>query len=156
LKAKRIAGAAVLAVALGIVLGRWVGPGRSSPPVEPPPRRPPPAASRNPEPAAAWPARDPFRYVEQRAPAPATPRVRLPTTPLRVPAAEPSASASPLRLIGLVRQGDRLKAALSLWGETIVLGAGEEARGYKVLSVDEERGVSLKGPDGSELTLRPS
>jgi len=68
----------------------------------------------------------------------------------------PAASANPLRLIGLVRRGGRLKAALSMFGETVVLGEGEESRGYKVLSVDEESGVRLKGPDGAELSLAPS
>jgi hypothetical protein len=79
----------------------------------------------------------------------------IPVTPLP-PRPEPSASASPLRLIGLVRKGGALKAALSLWGETVVLGEGEESRGYRVLSVDEESGVRLRGPDGSELSLSPS
>jgi hypothetical protein len=61
-----------------------------------------------------------------------------------------------MRLVGLVRKGGALKAAVSMWGETVVLGVGDEARGYQVLSIDEEGGVRLRGPDGSELTLLPS
>jgi hypothetical protein len=38
----------------------------------------------------------------------------------------------------------------------VVLGEGEESRGYRVLSVDEDGGVRLKGPDGAELSLAPS
>jgi hypothetical protein len=68
----------------------------------------------------------------------------------------PAASANPIRLVGLVRKGGVLKAALSMWGETVILGTGEESRGYKVLSIDDEAGVRLRGPEGAELTLRPS
>jgi hypothetical protein len=61
-----------------------------------------------------------------------------------------------MRLVGLVRKGGALKAAVSMWGETVVLGVGDEARGYQVLSIDEEGGVRLRGPDGLEVTLLSS
>jgi hypothetical protein len=103
-----------------------------------------------------WPARDPFRYADGST-ADSRPRPLMPLAPPSVgPSPSPAASANPLRLIGLVRKGGRLKAALSMFGETVVLGEGEESRGYKVLSVDEESGVRLKGPDGAELSLAPS
>jgi hypothetical protein len=55
----------------------------------------------------------------------------------------------------LVRRAGAVKAALSLWGETVVLGVGEESGGYRVLAIDEESGVRLRGPAGAELSLAP-
>jgi hypothetical protein len=149
-----VTSAAVLATIVAVLLWRGRGPGASARPSEP---APPPAApaSRAADPGLPWPGRDPFRYVDERPPAPARPRAMIPVAPLPPPP-EPSATANPLRLIGLVRKGGALKAALSLWGETVVLGEGEESRGYRVLSVDEDGGVRLKGPDGAELSLAPS
>ena len=110
----------------------------------------PPARAADPD--LPWPARDPFRYAEEhrQGTASAAPAVRA------APPPPPVASANPLRLIGVVRKGGTVKAAVSLWGETVVMAEGEESRGYKVLSIDEEGSVRLRGPDGSELTLPPS
>jgi hypothetical protein len=148
-----IASAGVLAVALTVVLLRAPGPGASARPSEvAAPRRPAPPA-RSVDPDLPWPARDPFRYAEQRreGPAASPPRATSPA-----PAPLPTATPNPLRLVGLVRKGGVLKAAVSMWGETIVLGLGEESRGYKVLTIGDEEGVRLRAPDGSELTLPPS
>jgi hypothetical protein len=152
-KARLIASAAVLAVVLGIFLLREPAPGASARPSdEAPPRHPPapaaPAARESP-----WPARDPFRYVEVRREPLAAVVARPSSAP--VPSGPP-ATPNPLRLVGLVRRAGVLKAAVSMWGETVVLGPGEESRGYKVLSIDDEGSVRLKAPDGAELTLLPS
>jgi len=150
-----IAGAATLAVLLAaLLLWRGPAPGATAPSAERPRRPPPAAAARAPDPDLRWPSRDPFRYADQRA-AGAAPPAPAPIAPPPLPPPAPTPSPNPLRLIGLVRRGGALKAALSMWGETVVLGEGEESRGYKVLSVDEERGVSLRGPDGAEVSLAP-
>lgn len=157
MRARLVASAAVLAMVLAVLLLRRPGPGASARPPERAVRTPAAAPSRISDPGLPWPARDPFRYADDRPPGGASSRPVMPVSPPSVPT-HPSVapSARPLRLIGLVRQGERLKAALSLWGETVVLGEGEESRGYTVLSVDEERGVRLRGPDGAELDLGPS
>ena len=151
MKARLVASAGVLGVVLAILLLREPGPGASARPAEEPaPRRSAPPA-RTADPDLPWPERDPFRYAEDRRPtaASAPPPIRA------APSPPPVATANPLRLIGVVRKGGTVKAAVSMWGETVVMAEGEESRGYKVLSIDDE-GVRLQGPDGSELTLRPS
>ena len=152
MKARLIASVGVLVVVLAVLFLRGPGPGASARPAEEAaPRRSPPRA-RATDPDLPWPARDPFRYADERrqGAAPAPPPTATAPPPV------PVASADPLRLIGLVRKGGTVKAAVSMWGETMVMGVGEEARGYKVLSIDDEGGVRLRGPDGSELTLPPS
>jgi hypothetical protein len=58
-----------------------------------------------------------------------------------------------VRLIGFVRRGGALVAALSVAGEVVLAAAGEAAGGFTVLSVDEEAGVRLRAPDGREFAL---
>jgi hypothetical protein len=104
----------------------------------------------------ALPERNVFEYamptdqpVRQVTPAPqATPE---PPTPREAVSAVPE----PVRLVGLVNRGGRLRAALFILGEVVVLAPGEEAEGYRVLSVDPDRGVRLRGPDGTERALAP-
>jgi hypothetical protein len=148
-----IASLGALAVVLAVLLlRREPGPDAAArPPEDAAPRRPA-APARAADPDLPWPARDPFRYAEERREAP----VSAPPPSVAPPPAMPAATPNPVRLVGLVRKGGALKAAVSMWGETVVLGAGEESRGYKVLSIDDEGGVRLRGPDGSELTLPPS
>jgi hypothetical protein len=64
------------------------------------------------------------------------------------------APESPVRLVGILHTGATLRAALSVRGELLVVGVGDDASGYRVLSIDEE-GVRLRGPDGDELALAP-
>jgi Tfp pilus assembly protein PilP len=65
----------------------------------------------------------------------------------------PAAPTTPaVRLVGLVRRGGVLKAALSVGGETVYVGTGEAAGDYRVVSIDED-GVRLRAADGSILTL---
>jgi hypothetical protein len=52
-----------------------------------------------------------------------------------------------------VHRGAGLRAALSILGNVVILGEGEEAEGYRVLSIDEEAGVRLRKPDGTEQAL---
>lgn len=66
-----------------------------------------------------------------------------------------SRAPEPVRLVGLVNRGGKLRAALSILGEVVVLGPGEEAEGYRVLSVDSDEGVRLREPDGTERALAP-
>jgi hypothetical protein len=155
-RARLIASAVVLAMILAVLLLRERGPGASARPAQRPAPTPVMPLSRASDPDLPWPARDPFRYSDERLAGTSSSRP-IPAAPPSVASGpSPAASANPLRLIGLVRKGGTLKAALSMFGETVVLGEGEESRGYRVLSVDEESGVRLKGPDGSELSLAPS
>lgn len=73
--------------------------------------------------------------------------------PVEVGPAPIVASAPPVRLVGLVHRGGMLRAALSISGEVVILGPGEMVEGYRVLSIDDEEGVRLRGPDGAELAL---
>ncbi|HET7295003.1 MAG TPA: hypothetical protein VFM88_21470 [Vicinamibacteria bacterium] len=62
----------------------------------------------------------------------------------------PPASAA-VRLVGFVRQAGRLRVALVVEGESVLLGEGEAASGYELISADVNDGVRLKAPDGAEL-----
>jgi hypothetical protein len=93
--------------------------------------------------------RDVFHFEDGRSGgvgAPATPHA-TPTASVAAPPAAPEA-----RLVGLVRRGPRLLAALALADEVVVLGAGDSAGGYAVLDVSED-GVRLRDPEGREETL---
>jgi hypothetical protein len=57
--------------------------------------------------------------------------------------------------VGFVRRAGRLKAALAISGDVVVVGPGEDANGYAVLAIDEETGVVLRAPGGDEMTLTP-
>jgi hypothetical protein len=72
-----------------------------------------------------------------------------------VPPATPAVTAPAppeIRLVGLVRRGPRLLAALALADDVFVLGAGDSAAGYAVLEVSDE-GVRLRDPQGHEEDL---
>ena len=131
---------------------------RPDPAVPRPPRRlaadPRPAPRETP--AAGTPERNVFEYEE-----PAAPRATPAPRPVPIPSAEPPPSDEPVapaavRLVGLVRRGGALRAAVSIRGTVVILGVGEEAEGYRVVSIDEEAGVRLTGPDGAEQSLAPA
>jgi hypothetical protein len=107
------------------------------------------------ETAAAIPPslRNVFEYSETVVRPPASSRPVITST---VPAATlPMPSPSPLvRLVGLVHRGGRTKAALAVAGDTVVLAPGESAAGYTVVSIDEDEGVRVSGPDGATIVLR--
>ena len=58
----------------------------------------------------------------------------------------------PVRLVGLVRGGGTLKAALQVHGDSMTVGLGEAAGGYTVVAIDDD-GVKLRAADGTTLTL---
>ncbi len=147
---------AVLGVAvLALVGAAWVLRGSST--VVPP--RPAPAALRSvpaPVPPAATPSlRNVFEYLDRPAPVPGRALPPRESAPVAPPSAEPREAASPVRLVGIVRRGGELAAALSIDGEVVVLAKGETASGYAVLSIDEDEGVSLRGRDGATVRLVP-
>jgi len=72
------------------------------------------------------------------------------------PVAPPPAAPPAVRLVGLLRRGRQLKAALAITGETYVLASGESAAGYTVMGIDEDEGVRVKMPDGSTMVLVPT
>jgi hypothetical protein len=131
-----------------------------SPPVitpAPPAERRPAAsaggASTVPEAAAPERLRNVFAYDEP-APQPMAPEV-LPIPQVSVPPPLALPPPSPVALVGFVRQGGTVRAAVSIRGEVTVLATGESAGGYVVLAIDEDRGVTLRDPDGTEITLAP-
>jgi hypothetical protein len=93
--------------------------------------------------------RNVFEYAPRVAAAPA-PR------PAAVASGAPPVVQEPVapgaRLVGLVRRGGVLKAALQVHGETVVVGVGEDAGDYRVVAIDED-GVRLRAGDGTILTL---
>ncbi|HUG54026.1 MAG TPA: hypothetical protein VMR21_10500 [Vicinamibacteria bacterium] len=127
-------------------------------------RSPAPARALPPAPAGVEPLGSPgapvrnvFEYADDpaaTAPLAAAPGMAAPEAPdeVEVPAAAPE-PAPLVRLIGLMRRGGQQKAALAIAGETVVLAAGESAGGFTVVSIDEDEGVSLRGPDGTTLVL---
>jgi len=92
--------------------------------------------------------RDSFRYGDVPAlPAPLRPRPTVAPPKAATPPPEPA-----FRLVGVVRREGRLRAAISLGGEVVLLAPGESAGGVTVLAVQED-GVRLRGPDGREQVL---
>ena len=96
--------------------------------------------------------RNVFVYDEP-APVLLAPRVFVPEVAVPPPLTLPP--PSPVVLVGFVRQGGGLRAALSIRGNVSVLATDEAADGYRVLAIDEDRGVTLRTPDGTETTLAP-
>jgi hypothetical protein len=123
---------------------------------------PGPPAGRTREPSASGPPeapppsgrlRDVFAYED---PEPTT-VVPPPTleAELSVPPPLAPSPPNPVVLVGFVRQRGELRTALSIRGEVTVLAKDESAGGYTVLAIDEDRGVTLRDPDGGALTLAP-
>jgi hypothetical protein len=160
MKARLLAVAAVIALVMA-VFSRGEGPTAGPPPPrvvpspeatatpgreEPSPRPPPTDES------IAVPSRDVFRYADtpSAAPHPLRPVARATPPPAPEPPPPPTPAA---RLVGLLSKGGTLQAAFSIDGVVWVAGPGEEVGGYTVLSLDEQSGVRLRGPDGGEVVL---
>jgi hypothetical protein len=112
---------------------------------------PMPATAPPAEPVPIVSVRDPFRYGDLPAPPP-------PVRPARVvaPALAPTPTTEPAyRLVGVVQRDGRLRAALSIGGEIVLLAPGETAGGVTVLAVQED-GVRLRGPDGRDEVIPQS
>jgi len=116
----------------------------------PPPPAAPAAAASVSAPARPRPSRNLFEYVEATPPA-------LEPAPLPLPEVveldERPPPRLPVRLVGIVVQGGRLRAALAHAGDVLVLGPGDELSGYVVLAVDADEGVLLRTPEGGEILL---
>jgi hypothetical protein len=150
--------AVTLVLALAVVCAvAWTPRPRAETPPSPPVRSsaPTPPAENSGGRPDPLPERNVFEFVDPRPVAPAP--VALP--PLMVPpplaplALAPS--SEPIRLVGFVRRGGTLRAALSIEGSVSVLAVGEAAGGYSLVSLDEDAGVTLRTPDGAELLLPP-
>jgi hypothetical protein len=107
------------------------------------------------EAAAAVPSslRNVFEYsdvVRPVAPPASRPVAAATLPPLTMPSPSPSPA---VRLVGLVHRAGRTRAALAVAGDTVVLGAGETAAGYTVVSIDEDEGVRVRTPDGTIIVL---
>jgi hypothetical protein len=111
-----------------------------------------PVAAESPRPTALvpLPARNVFEYADT--PGAYSP---LPGEPPPEVAAVPEPTPPPVRLVGLVRRGSQLLAALALEEEVVLLGPGDEHAGYRVVSIDGEAGVRLEGPGGPRLLAPP-
>jgi len=98
------------------------------------------------------PARDLFRYDLEPG--------ELERWPTPDPGEEPEeVSATPepaprVRLVGFIRQGSELRAALSVLGRISLLGEGEAVEGFELVALEEDVGVRVRSPDGVEQELR--
>jgi hypothetical protein len=57
--------------------------------------------------------------------------------------------------VGLVRRAHELRAALATATGVVIVGPGDVVLGHTVLSLDDDRGLLLRTPEGRELALRP-
>ena len=108
-----------------------------------------------PDPLPPPPARDIFRYAETPVAAPHALATRSALARLAAPATLATPPALPLRLVGLVRRAEGLRAAVATSAGVVLVGPGDSVSGYTVLGVDEELGLRLRGPDGIEHLLEP-
>lgn len=103
------------------------------------------------------PERDIFRYAEHSTPPPSSgrPRERPPAViePARPAGVDPPPPA--VRLVGLVHRPGGLRAAVSTSGGVVIVGPGDVVEGLTVVGIDEDRGLRLRAPDGTEVALLP-
>lgn len=151
----RVLVAAAAAAVLVLVLLRTMG-GSGAPERPAPARRLQPASEaagmRNG--AAPAPLRNVFEYAGG-----GSSIVRAASGPVLAPSPQPLPQPSPsplVRLVGMLRRGGRLRVALAIVGETVVLAPGESSGGYTVVSIDEEDGVTLRTPEGGTVLLPPA
>ena len=100
--------------------------------------------------------RNVFEYADAPVRAAMGPARPAPVAPAAVAPVAPPPAPPAVRLVGLLRRGSQLKAALAIIGETYVLASGESAAGYTVMGIDEDEGVRVKMPDGTTTVLVPT
>lgn len=108
-----------------------------------------PAPPQAPAPPSPLPFRDPFRFLNEE------PLARPSPSPANLVARPPSPEPAPARarLVGLVRSAGGLRAVLVLDGEVVLASAGDTVGGFRVLSLDEDKGVQVRDPEGLEAVL---
>ncbi len=114
---------------------------------------PPARATPEPGEAAAGgapPTRDLFAYADDE-PRHAPVVIIPPPEPTPVATPEPL----PVRLVGFVRRGASLRAALAVRGQVSLASVGESVDDVRVLALDEDRGVHVRLADGRETWLSP-
>jgi hypothetical protein len=143
---------AVLALVALLVLAREPALLRVSPAGTPPAAAAPAQAAPTPI-APAEPVRDIFQFADSEAPAiePEQPELAAEVEDASLDEA-PAAEPERVRLVGVLRRGSGLLAALSVDGEVVLVAAGQSASGVTVVAVEEDL-VRLQLPDGSERTL---
>jgi hypothetical protein len=55
--------------------------------------------------------------------------------------------------VGLVRSAGGLRAVLVVDGEVVLASAGDTVAGFRVLSLDEDKGVRVRDGEGLEAVL---
>lgn len=144
-----VAGLAILAGAAA----RFQAPERPSLPESVVPGAVRPAPRDRPVGSASTSPRNPFEFARPPAgpePAVATPAPWHPTETL------PSPPPDPLRLVGFVRTGASLRAVVAVSGQVVVVGPGEAIGEATVVGVDEDLGVTVRGPGGDTRRLAPA
>ena len=101
------------------------------------------------------PARNIFRYAE--APGALRGGAKAADAALTDAAEPKGAPPSPpaVRLVGFVRRPEGLRAAIATASGVVIVAPGDVVLGHAVLGLDEDRGLRLRAPDGSELVLVP-
>ena len=141
--------AVAVGVLVAVVVMRDIGGEAPLSPTRPPPRPARPVRSGSaPLPAIT---RNVFEYAARAAPEP-TSRPAAPLTTPSLPPVVVEPVTPVVRLLGLVRRGGVIKAALQIQGESVVVGPGELAGDYRVVGIDED-GVRLRARDGTTITL---
>lgn len=152
----RVLAVAALIAAIAFYLRREDGgPGPSSGGPDAARATPPVTLAGEASPAPSPPLRNVFEYVSAASRAAPTRSVVAVAPVAPVALASPS-GPPPLRLVGLLRRGAQVKAALAIMGETVVLASGESAAGYTVLAIDDDEGVRVRTPDGGTIVLVPT
>jgi hypothetical protein len=153
----RLLAVTAVAAAVGFYLLQLAG-GPDNPSSSPESSRAPAPAMAVSQPAAAPSAslRNVFEYADAGVQAAGPPARLAPPPPIAVASAIPAPAPVLVRLVGLLRRGAQVRAALSIAGETHVLASGESAGGYTVVGIDEDEGVRVKTPDGSTIVLAPA
>jgi hypothetical protein len=153
----RVIAAAALMAALALYLLREVGgPGPSSGGSDAARATPPVTLVGDASAAPSPTLRNVFEYVSPASHPPASARSLAALAPVAPAALASPPGPPPLRLVGVLRRGAQVKAALAIMGETVVLASGESAGGYTVLAIDDDEGVRVRTPDGGTIVLVPT